>query len=250
MAGKGLAFSERVEAKFSKRVAALGHHGVSERRGLVFLVLSGALNPVHKMHVEIMEIALTHLQTCLPNLAVIGGFLVPSSEDYVRAKLRSEAMSLTHRVAMCEQAVEDSEWLAVSPCGMASATRICNMLRQHLSPMFPGHSIHVFAVFGTDYVEKYCLWNHVCSPPIVCVARPGSTEAVEKGLRSAARKSSVYGSDVNGIFLVHGTLSELSSTAIRHLIASEKFDELVRLQWVAPAVADYLRTHRRNLYFS
>ena len=57
--------------------------------------------------------------------------------DYA-GKLGAEAMPFSHRVAMCELAVKDSDWLAVFSCGLASATRICNLLQQHhLNQRYP-----------------------------------------------------------------------------------------------------------------
>ena len=59
-----------------------------DQKKLVILVTGGCFNPIHKMHVEIFNIAMSKLDS--DTLEVVGGFIVPTSNFYVRAKLRND----------------------------------------------------------------------------------------------------------------------------------------------------------------
>jgi hypothetical protein len=53
------------------------------------------------------------------NLAVVGAFLCPSSDSYVRSKLGADAISLDDRNRLAELAVRDSDWIDVYHAGIA-----------------------------------------------------------------------------------------------------------------------------------
>jgi len=95
------------------------------------LVLSGSLSPVHRMHIESFELAKKRLQTM--NIYVAGGYIAPSSEQYVRSKLGKEAINLFHRNKLCDLAVEDSDWLEVCDWGLASSPAIRDRIKTILT---------------------------------------------------------------------------------------------------------------------
>eukprot|EP01120_Amphizonella_sp_Union-15-10_P005009 TRINITY_DN1574_c0_g1_i2.p1 TRINITY_DN1574_c0_g1~~TRINITY_DN1574_c0_g1_i2.p1 ORF type:complete len:207 (+),score=37.25 TRINITY_DN1574_c0_g1_i2:57-677(+) len=60
--------------------------GISNNDVCVVLMLSGSFNPVHRMHIKAFELAKKKLEEKYP---VIGGYIAPSSDPYVRSKLRT-----------------------------------------------------------------------------------------------------------------------------------------------------------------
>jgi hypothetical protein len=70
------------------------------------------------MHIEIFNIAKNKLDN--NENVVIGGFLVPSSDDYVYGKLGKEAISLKHRNKMIEIATSSSDFISYFPFGYVS----------------------------------------------------------------------------------------------------------------------------------
>ena len=85
-----------------------------KKRKCAVLVTTGALNPVHRGHIEMLEVARRALADQLPDCPVVAGFISPSHDLYVEPKCRrygSHFWSATHRAAMVDLAIADSDWL-------------------------------------------------------------------------------------------------------------------------------------------
>ncbi len=83
------------------------------KRPLVLLT-TGAFCPIHRGHIEMMELARNALET--RGAAVLGGYISVSHDSYVLAKCGLEGMAwASSRLAMCEAAIADSDWLMVDP---------------------------------------------------------------------------------------------------------------------------------------
>ena len=65
-------------------------------------------------------------------MKVVGGFLCPSSEWYVKGKNHETAISLAKRVHLCDLACADSNWISTNDWGEASAGSICQSTLQIL----------------------------------------------------------------------------------------------------------------------
>lgn len=85
------------------------------------LALGGAFNPLHTQHIESMNIAKKYLEFI--GYKVIEGYLVPSTQSYVKNKLKNEEsdgilLKEHHRINMCNLAAdEENSWLRkVSKC--------------------------------------------------------------------------------------------------------------------------------------
>src|SRR5437879_5087259 len=74
---------------------------------LAFLILSGSFNPIHTQHVRALKAARKHLEKA--GWTIVAGFLAPSSEAYVKKKLRAKALPICQRIELCKLAVEDSD---------------------------------------------------------------------------------------------------------------------------------------------
>ncbi|ELR21798.1 nicotinamide-nucleotide adenylyltransferase/ nicotinate-nucleotide adenylyltransferase, putative [Acanthamoeba castellanii str. Neff] len=134
----------------------------------VVLVATGSFCPVHKMHVRMFDIARAHLvsnglytnnvlQTTKQN--VVGGFLSPSHDVHVQAKLGERYISGLDRVKMCELAVADSEWLAVSSweCSQphfVSFDQVTQNIQEYLNQQMPQYRWRCFFLCGADLVYR------------------------------------------------------------------------------------------------
>lgn len=94
---------------------------------LIFLIMSGSFNPIHSFHIEVFESAKSFFEK--KNKTVLGGFIAPSSDEYLKDKLGKNAMPLSDRIACCKLAVEDSNWLSVCTLGERSSNAIQRQIK-------------------------------------------------------------------------------------------------------------------------
>ena len=127
----------------------------------VILVLGGSFNPVHRMHVHGFNIAKKHFEEKKQNFKVVGGFLVPSSDNYVKRKLGTKAMKLEHRSKMIELATKDSNWIECCGLGIEVASMAGGLIKLELNKRDPKfESIEIFNIFGSDLVLRSRLWRY------------------------------------------------------------------------------------------
>ncbi len=123
---------------------------------LVFLVLSGSFNPIHRLHTEIFEMAKVFFEK--NNKKVIGGFIAPSCDDYLIKKLGKDAMPLLNRIKLCDLAVQDSNWLNVCRWGQFSSNIIQQQIKElielELKDILNGHSVKGIEIMGSDTVVR------------------------------------------------------------------------------------------------
>lgn len=112
----------------------------------VVLSLGGALNPPHLGHVAMMERAKRIAEA--QGLTVLGGYLSPSSDGYVRGKRDDWAAPLDLRAAMCAEAVRDSDWLMSTNLGIPLQTKTAGAI---------GRAVRrpVRVVMGSDVAERW-----------------------------------------------------------------------------------------------
>jgi len=206
---------------------------------------------------------------------VVGGYLAPSSDDYVRGKLRLNAMSLVARNAMCALATASSDWIDVAPYGTASASSACDLVYQALCAVLPTeHSsvLNVVELCGADHVARYSLWQR--GRHHVVLGREPHTSQVRKALSSeefCAKSSTgpLRGSKTTDttedssskqqhghknrhdrmFIVVDENLPPVSSTAVRQLLSDAKGQQELRTNgFLHPAVVDYLVREDHDLY--
>jgi len=243
--------------KVKKNIQAAKDSG--DRRNMAVLVTTGALNPVHYSHVQIFDDAAKALGS-EHNINVIGGYISPSHDLYVKGKLGKQHIPSIHRLAMCRLAVRDSSFIEVSPweCaqsgfidypGVRSALQvaadkeIAPFIQETFNPTFEEgegskesdkkESLHipsltVFYLCGADHAIKCRLYG-VKSFGVVAVGRAGHSEELKSLIPTivpALRK----------FYYVEGATTDISSTKIREQLVSKK--DLSKLTY--PAVAEYL----------
>lgn len=89
-------------------------------REYVVLLKTGALSPVHRAHISNMIRTKEYLER-VHNFRVIGGYLSPSHDQYVEAKLNEEFIVGRHRIQMCEEAIKEANqqhWLGIDQAEM------------------------------------------------------------------------------------------------------------------------------------
>jgi NAD+ synthetase len=150
---------------------------------LAVLLSTGAFCPMHRGHLSMLERAREALEA--QGIVVLGGFVSPSHDGYVDQKCASQNPGAAQRVALCEEAVRGSDWLAVDPWEALYARRALNFtwvldrLERYLAAHLLTHRRpEVHYVFGGDnagFARVFEARGH-----FVCVARPGSEERVRR----------------------------------------------------------------------
>jgi nicotinic acid mononucleotide adenylyltransferase len=245
-------------AKIERHVQHALELGSDSRGGpLIVLLLSGSFNPIHLMHVEMLEIAKDHLQS--RGDRVVGGLIAPSSDNYVGKKLKREAIGLRFRCEFAAAAVADSDWQSVCGMGFASSRYSAEIaeyaLNRHFqSQLHPGATastsastppalIVVREVCGADHVARYNAWHH----PFVCVGRQGHNAEIKRAIARGF-------SDVHEDFCLiddDERLRDFSSSSIRTALRGLETGDLSNLTArqlpIHPEVARKMQMHGRRM---
>jgi nicotinic acid mononucleotide adenylyltransferase len=232
----------------------------AEARGrMVFLVLSGSFNPIHADHELVLQLSRTELEG--RGMFVVVGFLAPSTESYVGEKLGPAAWPLRDRLELCDLVAADSDWIEVWPTAQFSPWRICSSVHQQLLDLCQGSlqgcEVAGVVVMGSDtgvrILDKVAgEWRASHARPsyearhVCCVVRGG-----DDGSRQARHLDEVLAPDLReaGITLAvvnAESAPTISSTAIRHALASGEWDALRRHRWLHPKVLDALEAALRT----
>jgi len=70
------------------------------------LIKTGGINPIHRSHISNMIKTKEYLENVY-NFNVIGGYISPSHDHYVRGKLEKEFIPSQHRIKTCQKAIEE-----------------------------------------------------------------------------------------------------------------------------------------------
>ena len=167
------------------RAALQRHHAdpAVDKRQPAVLIATGSMNPVHKMHITMFDVAAMYLEKH-HGMHVLAAYLSPSSDDYVISKLSDEAIPLEHRAAMCRLAAKEHNrapsttlpifvdlWEAQQP-QFVSFPAVRDRLQSLVETVFPGEYILVFYVCGMDLYNR-CHLRYL--ERVVAVARPPYT---------------------------------------------------------------------------
>jgi nicotinic acid mononucleotide adenylyltransferase len=248
-------------ANLSKVNAALATGAGRRSDRLAFLVLPGSFSPVHSQHLPALDIA----REVMANLGwhVIGGFLAPSDDDYVRRKLGDDSWPFARRLELCRLATDDSPWVDVAPWAEFSSYRVTSRLREAIesdcSEELQRRSAIGVEVMGSDtllrilkkILQKWESRGSMTAQPsyserfVCCVVRPGRKSRAEiKQIKAAIQpQAAVIG--INVIMCgAEGAnpLQEVSSHEIRKAIAMRHWDQLRDSGWLAPLVLRRLQS--------
>jgi len=194
---------------------------------LAVIVSPGSFNPVHCEHVRTLELARSHLEQ--RGVAVVGGFLQPSSDMYVCRKVGPEwAICLGDRITTCELAAranastehDGKVWIHAWRGGEEDGFFVPGVVEQFLNDTVPGQlgaklpaPITVYMVCGADLVVRSNGWDETPDFPIVVLQPPGI--ALPTSCPAA------------GWEVADGEMKPISSTRIRDAIAAGQWNQLV-----------------------
>ena len=184
----GVDMSKAVDNKFlvtplSKIINQLNRYYASDckqAKELVVLVSSGGFCPIHNGHLLMMESAKQELES--RGCKVVGGFITPDHDRYVKAKCGELAIPAETRVRLAQIATRRSEWLAVDPwasCYLDRAVNYTDIVRRldsYLKANIP-ENLKVYFVCGEDNAEFYKTF--VESGSIVIVPRANSQKLIK-----------------------------------------------------------------------
>jgi len=211
-------------------------HLPAEKPGIV-LVLGGSFNPVHRMHVQLFECARRHLRNMHGEDRVVGGFLSPSADDYVRQKLGANAMKFRHRTNACSLGVEKSPWIDVCDWGLVAVNQVCKNMSEILRNEFPGRQFQIIEICGADYALKYKLKENDFD--VLCCARNGATAKLKKRLANTH----------SNVDVIDEELEDISSTEIRKKICSGAIADLTERKFLPNGVLEYTMGAGDSLFY-
>lgn len=143
----------------------------------VVLLATGAFCPVHDGHLAMMQAARAAARRA--GHTVVGGYLSPGHDEYVRAKCGAEAIPATARLGQCAAAAATTDWLSVDSwealhCRVAVnytdvVARLRAYLRAHVDPR-----IDVLYVAGADNARFALAFQRDAG--CVVVGRPGAAD--------------------------------------------------------------------------
>lgn len=217
-------------------------------KALAVVVLPGSLNPVHSEHLRTLDLVRCHLEC--QGIAVVAGFLQPSSDAYVMGKLGPEwAMRLEDRITACELAAEENarghdceKWIHAWRSGQTNGFFVPSTVEKFLNAAVPNQRgahlelpITAYMVCGADLVQRCGGWRHPAPSPVVVLARPGIELPATK--------------PCEGWEVADGEMKPISSTRIRDAIASGQWNTLIE-EGCSSAVVEFMRArHERKTLF-
>ena len=176
----------------------------------IILIESGSLAPPHKMHIGLMEMTKKYIEENSTK-KIIGGFLIPSSDYYVKHKLKEDFIPLEHRVNMTKLLIKGSDWLECLDWGLANGEKIKECLQLLINKKYPKYNIKCVLVFGIDY---YLRCSFHLKDIQICIFRPGyDFDKVRKKYP-------------HNLIFVEGKDEDISSTLIRKAIR-ENNDKII-----------------------
>merc|ERR1719491_2062891 len=143
------------------------------KNGFAVLLTTGAMNPIHLGHVQLLHQARERLEQC--GFGVVGAWASPSHDGYVLPKckaLNTLGLTSAFRVEIARRAVENDSlvavgsWEAEFPGRWPDFPEVTEALQEELSQLpdadkliGPGGRPQVFYACGTDHAEKCGLYR-------------------------------------------------------------------------------------------
>ena len=184
----------------------------------VVLLTTGAMNPIHRGHVAMLESAAKQIDATPGRGTVVGGFLSPSHDDYLAGKFGPRKfLPATTRLACAAAALRGhplvrlGAWEAQREGRWPDFPVVCRALSEALTKRYPAEAnVRLFYVCGEDHYRKCGLTRGISASVGVCVvAREG-------------RSADMSGADPSLVIPVSGDAStaDYSSTKARAALAT------------------------------
>ncbi|CAF1518373.1 unnamed protein product [Rotaria sordida] len=179
---------------------------------------------------------------------VIGGYLSPTHDEYVRGKLGEELISGQHRIEICQKAIEEANqqhWLSVDKAecmapNFISLGQVTLSLKMFINTVLNlPKPVRVIYIAGLDLFNR-CHGMHRLRTPdrdgVAVVYRSGEEEHLVRSVQSPHLDKVYYvknDSTDNEI----SALSDISSTQIRRMLKDGQSCEHLTY----PSVLNYLK---------
>ena len=199
----------------------------SEDDELIVLIESGALAPPHRMHIGLMELVKKFFESSNVNKKVVGGFIIPSSDNYVKHKLKKDFILLKHRVNMTKILIKDNDWLECLDWDMAYGEEIKICIDKIIKIKLPKYKIKSYLVFGIDFYIR-CPMD--LKSEQVCIYRPGYDLNAAKEMYQ------------KNLIFVEGNNEDISSTKIRKAIRDN--DENAIKELMSEEIREYIKNNQ------
>eukprot|EP00126_Sphaerothecum_destruens_P005345 Sdes_comp18708_c0_seq2m9024 len=196
------------------------------------LVSTGSYNPIHAFHLELLDQAKVHLETRHHSI-VLGAFLSPSHDQWVRSKLPSDSVLHSHdRIETCQLAVQDSPYVCVSTWEAEQTNfvsfphviaHVWCVLKAFLQPCLNKDArLDVYYVCGLDHALRCRLFEQTLYS-VICVDRnlptlPDDLPPFVKSCRPNSRAAPHHSHCGNWFHFISGPFfhdSGISSSLIR-----------------------------------
>ena len=219
---------------------------LSSASRLIVLLTTGSFNPIHTYHVHNLELAKSALEKSSPNNIVIGGFLSPSQDLYVRSKLGRFAIDVDHRITMCQLATMHSNWIDVctweakaNEDNFVDFVYVIRRMQEFLQDQI-NRKVFVYYVCGSDHAIRTGVSG--CDGGLVIVGRAVG-DSNNQRRKCEKILDMVYGRGVWNEFTVYinGDGGNVSSTFIRKMLRDGKcgWEE-----YCDTNVVEYINKHR------
>lgn len=204
-------------SKIAKKLDSVG--GKPPKAGYAVLVTTGAMNPPHRGHLQLLRQAHERLEA--HGYCVLGAWMSPSHDGYVQPKAKSlgtPGLSAPFRLEAAERTAADDDivsvgrWEATFPGLWPDFPKVHQELKEHLAKveLLNGLEISVFYACGTDHAEKCGLYRG--RMPVVVVPRAGEEAEKENPPKVFVAEPAA------------GEVATFSSTLVRKALSEKDFD--------------------------
>ena len=184
------------------------------------IIMAGSFCPIHKNHIDGLDIALNHLQS---TFNIIGTYIAPTSDHHLERKLKHIPFNLNDRVNMINEVIPSYANLDMSTLGWPNYH---THFEQLLNDYYGNNDVTIIILHGQDGADYYkkTVPQSFIEPryKIVCLGRNG------------------YAGDSSEL-IPNLNEKRMSSTTVRDLLHVKKYNDLC--EYLDDKVIKYIETN-------